>query len=283
MIFSIFNFVLISRSVLLISAGNYSYRNADDWKNEFPECGGSEQSPLDVGENYDIEDKLSNSINEIYFENYDTLPERMILKNDGHTLKVIYEWAGGEEKIPKVHGNALDSYFILHSIQFRWGSNLKSGSEHHLRDKSFPMEVQLVHIDFEFDSIEDALEYERGIMIHSSFFKIGSEEHEFLTKITEKIPEVIEPGTETEIEPFSVRILYQSSDAKNFLIYHGSLTHPPCTESVIWMISDKIFPATEEQLHLFHTLKLLNDDDHNNRPLQQRNNRRTRLTVQGSD
>ncbi|CAD6215977.1 GSCOCG00004281001-RA-CDS [Cotesia congregata] len=112
------------------------------------------------------------------------------------------------------------------------------------------MEVQLVHHYFEYDSIEDALGDETGVVIHSTFFKIGSEEHKFLTKITEKIPEVIQLENEIEIEPFSAEILYQSSNGNSFIVYHGSLTHPPCTESVIWMISDNVFSATKEQVDL---------------------------------
>lgn len=52
-------------------------------------------------------------------------------------MKVIYKWADGEQKLPVVYGDPLDSYFTLHSIQFRWGSDLNSGSEHHITGRRY--------------------------------------------------------------------------------------------------------------------------------------------------
>ncbi|CAD6215979.1 GSCOCG00004283001-RA-CDS [Cotesia congregata] len=275
----LFNTFFISSYLLLISA-DYSYKNAGEWKNENPQCGGSQQSPLDVDR-----DEIENSSGEssaIKFKHiFSTVPERLILKNDGHTLKFIFKWADGEKKIPYVSGSSLEHKYLIHSFQFRWSSDVNSGSEHQISGKSYPIEMQSVHYNDEYDNYEDAENTEKGILIYSLFYEVGSEEFEFLTKIIDKFPEVTEPGTATEIEPFAMGDVFDDDNSANFFVYQGSLTHPPCYESVIWVVSDRIIPATLEQLLAFQKLNLLNNDDHNNRPLQEINDRKFELVVKG--
>lgn len=79
--------------------------------------------------------------------------------------------------------------------------------------------------------------------------EVGSQEFEFLTKIIDKFPEVTEPGTATEIEPFAMGDVFDDDDSANFFVYQGSLTHPPCYESVVWVVSDRIIPATLGQVN----------------------------------
>ncbi|KAH0567230.1 carbonic anhydrase 2-like [Cotesia glomerata] len=273
----LFNTFLILSYLLLISA-DYSYKNADEWKNENPQCGGSRQSPLDV-DRVEMEDS-SGEPSAIKFEHiFSTVPERLILQNDGHTLKLIFEWADGEEKIPYVSGSSLEHKYTIHSFQFRWSSDVNSGSEHRISGKSYPIEMQSVHYNDEYDSYEDAENTEKGILIYSLFYEVGSEEFEFLTKIIDKFPEVTEPGTATEIKPFAMGDVFDEDDTANFFIYQGSLTHPPCYESVVWVVSDRIILATLGQLLAFQKLNLFHHDDHNNRLLQEINDRKFELVV----
>ncbi|XP_057325836.1 carbonic anhydrase 6-like [Microplitis mediator] len=273
----IFNIILVSLRMLVISA-EYSYKNPDTWEEQYPKCGGFHQSPLDLGA-YNVIDDFWLPAQKINVEDYKTVPAKMTMKNNGHTLKIMLQWGRNENKIPTIFGGPLESEHTLHSLEFHWGPDINSGSEHTFRSKSYPIELQLIHYDSEFDSLEEAQVYEKGILIYSTFFEIKSEESEFLTKIIEKIPDVIEPGTETEIEPFAIDDLFEEMNANSFNIYYGSLTSPPCSESVNWLISDQIFEATKEQIEVFQTIHLLNGDDHNNRPTQPANNRVPKLYV----
>ncbi|KAH0552657.1 hypothetical protein KQX54_013813 [Cotesia glomerata] len=128
----IFNVIFISLCVLPISA-DYSYENANEWADEYPQCGGSFQSPIDVS--YDLvgESNLDSDLEPLIFERiHSTVPERMTLKNDGHTVKLLFKWPNDPEKTPYVYGGLLEGKYILHSFQFRWGYDVKNGSEHQL-------------------------------------------------------------------------------------------------------------------------------------------------------
>ncbi|XP_057325841.1 carbonic anhydrase 2-like isoform X2 [Microplitis mediator] len=243
----IFNIILVSLRMLVISA-DYNYKDPDTWKEQYPHCGGSEQSPIDVTVLNQIKRKNFEDVyTKIWLQNYKTVPAKMTMKNNGHSLKIMFEWAEGETKIPTIFGGPLESEYIFHSLEFHWGPDINSGSEHTFMGKSYPIELQLIHYDFEFDNLEAAERYEKGVTIYSTFFKVESDESAFLTKILEKIPDVIDSGTETEIEPFAIDDLLQEKDANSFIVYHGSQTSPSCLESVNWLISDQVFSATREQ------------------------------------
>ncbi|XP_074099035.1 carbonic anhydrase 1-like [Cotesia typhae] len=269
----IFNFIFVSSCVSLISA-DYSYKNAKEWANEKPQCGGSLQSPIDVSD--DLLDGFDfNSDREpLMFENiYETVPKRMILKNDGHTLKLLFQWPDNPTKLPYIHGGPLKGEFVRHSHEFRWGSDVTNGSEHQLNGKSYAMEMQAINYNREYGSYEEAEGSENGLMIYSVFYRLR-EKSDFLANIVEKLPEVAQPGLSTDIEPFAMGEYFDKDTALTHIIYSGSLTHPPCTEEVTWIISEKIRPVSEEQVEAFQKLHLFNDDDHNNRPLQPTNGRK---------
>ncbi|KAH0567231.1 carbonic anhydrase 1-like [Cotesia glomerata] len=267
-----FNVIFISSCVSLISA-DYSYKNADEWANEYPQCGGSLQSPIDVSFDLIDESDFDSDRKPLIFENiYDTVAERMTLENDGHTLKLLFQWPNDPEKVPYVHGGPLEDEYITHSYQFRWGSDIKNGSGHQLGGKSYAMEMQAVYYNKEFGSYEEAEGSKNGLAIYSLFYKLGKE-FDFLTKIIEKMPEVFEPGTSTDIEPFALGDYFDKNRPSTYIVYPGSLPHPPCTEPINWIISERIIEVSKEQVRAFQQLKLLNDDDHNNRPLQPINGR----------
>ncbi|XP_074102487.1 carbonic anhydrase 6-like [Cotesia typhae] len=141
------------------------------------------------------------------------------------------------------------------------------------------MEMQVVYYNEKFGSYEEAEGSENGLVLYALFYQLGEEESDFLTKIIEKIPEVSEPGTSTDIKPFKLADYFDQNEYHAYIIYPGSLTHPPCTESIPWIISDRVIQVTEEQVRAFQSLKLLNNDDHNTRPLQPINGRKAIFAV----
>ncbi len=58
-------------------------------------------------------------------------------------------------------------------------------------------------------------------------------------------------------------------DRENYFYYNGSLTTPPCTEGVTWIVLQAPVFASAEQMN--HYYDLLGFD--NNRPLQPKNSR----------
>ncbi|XP_074109535.1 carbonic anhydrase 3-like isoform X2 [Cotesia typhae] len=89
----------------------------------------------------------------------------MTLENDGHTIKILFKWPQDPKLLPYVHGGPLTGEFIRHSHQFRWGSDVRNGSEHQLDGASYAMEMQAVHYNREFGSYKEAKGSENGVMI----------------------------------------------------------------------------------------------------------------------
>lgn len=56
------------------------YKNADLWKNEFPECNGTRQSPIDI----DLTSSKMFIPRSLKLKNYNGLPTAMKLTNDGN-------------------------------------------------------------------------------------------------------------------------------------------------------------------------------------------------------
>lgn len=56
---------------------------------------------------------------------------------------------------------------------------------------------------------------------------------------------------------------------KNYFYYNGSLTTPPCTEGVTWIVLQDPIVASPEQIDHYHDLVGFD----NNRPIQPKNSR----------
>lgn len=78
------------------------------------------------------------------------------------------------------------------------------------------------------------------------------------------------------------------SDIAKFWTYQGSLTTPPCTESVTWLVFKKPIVVSHAQLRAFQNLHLCKKEEscfnhntnlvNNYRPLQPINNRKIKTS-----
>lgn len=133
-------------------------------------------------------------------------------------------------------------------IQFHF----HSPSEHTVSGHYFPMEVHLVHQNAEGDYAVAGLLFQEG------------ETNELMNQL----PSFRAKRGE---DPHGKQIDYNDLilDRKNYFRYNGSLTTPPCTEGVYWIVLKQPVIVSPEQIQHYHDL--LGFD--NNRPIQPRNSR----------
>jgi carbonic anhydrase len=97
-------------------------------------------------------------------------------------------------------------------------------------------------------------------------YKIG-EENAFLTAFDHILPQqkgdVVAPLWETEIN-----LADGLKNTKRYYTYPGSLTTPPCSPTVTWIVLKQWATLSEEQFRLFNNVL-----GHNFRPLQELNGR----------
>jgi len=122
-------------------------------------------------------------------------------------------------------------------------------SEHHIDGKAFPMEMHLVHQD------------ERGhILVIAVMMEIGVEEPVF-EMLWQRLPEQI--GQETSVPLKNISLADILPTDKHHFSYSGSLTTPPCTEGVLWIVMEKPLPISQKDVE--HFVRVIG---HNARPIQ---------------
>ncbi len=160
------------------------------------------------------------------------------LINNGHTLQTRLE---GENNL-RLGGKV----FKLAQFHFH------TPSENHVDGKSYPLEAHYVHAD------------ENGnLAVVAVFFKQG-DANPALAKLLENIPE--KDSNVTISAPFDASALIPSD--KDYYRFNGSLTTPPCSEGVRWLVIKEPQTISAEQVEAF--AKAMGQ---NNRPVQPLNAR----------
>ena len=191
---------------------------------------GVQQSPVDLAQ------PISATLSDLQI---DSQPVNLRILHNGHTIRLNTE-----------PGNTLTldgSKFEL--VQFHF----HLPSEHTVKGEPYPMEVHFVH------------QGETGFAVLGVFFKEGKE-NIALKEIwdampTQKQPESLIPGVTIEIASLLPpnRSTYR---------YFGSLTTPPCSEVVRWVVFEEPIEISREQIEQFRQIFPLNA-----RPIQSLNRR----------
>lgn len=148
--------------------------------------------------------------------------------NLGHTIEVDYD-----------EGSTLDFDGIRYELtQFHF----HTPSEHLLDGITYPMEIHLVH-----RSIEEPQHY----LVVAALFKEGRG-HQALERLLPIVP--ARPGERVDVdEEVDANGFFGPNDGYYF--YEGSLTTPPYTEAVNWLVLDSVHEASAEQIETLNHLE----------------------------
>jgi len=233
---------------------------------------GNSQSPI----NFPAEGLEKSIMSELEFQNYDLTPDTMKLLNNGHTAKLSFTPTSGGDP-PLMMGGGLQTTYRLAQIHFHWGSIDTTGSEHTIANKSYPMEMHLVHFKNEHPDILAALEDASAntLAVLGIFFQITAEDNPNLAPITQALQRIQAHHNSVQMEPFPMANLLPD-DLSKFFRYNGSLTTPGCNQIVTWTVAHAPLDISADQLQQFRQLM----DQHsqplvdNFRPTQKIHNRR---------
>ncbi|KAH9488258.1 Carbonic anhydrase 14 [Bulinus truncatus] len=252
-----------------------SQQGPNHWYVNYPSCGGPMQSPINIdtaGAWYDPD------LRPFDMSDYDVKEgvEMTLINRDGHTAEVFYKG-----KSLYLRGGNLDGDYELDQLHFHWGPRLRNGSEHKLNWNHYPMELHIVHHKKELKDVGTAAKTPRGLAVYAVLFQRTAEDNPKLNKILKYVDDILESDEEIAIPLFSLSELLPPTASRLFYRYDGSLTAPPCYESVVWTVAVDFLPVSENQLNRFRQLHDRQEglllDTH--RPIQKLNGRKVRTTV----
>jgi len=138
-------------------------------------------------------------------------------------------------------------------------------SEHLIDGVTYPLEMHIVNL------LNDPNSDKPTYLVVSVFFKMG-EENKFLKEFLDKIPGA--EGKKNELQSGEVKLddllsQFTKDEIKSYYAYKGSLTTPPYTEAVQWVILKHVPEASEEQI-----MKIEKKEGNNARHVQAVNDRK---------
>ena len=190
-------------------------------KAEFSQCAsGSRQSPID------IRDGIKVQLDAVQF---DYKPSAFRVIDNGHTVQVNV--AGGNSI--EVIGRRYDL------VQFHF----HRPSEERINGRQFDMVAHLVHKDAEGRLAVVAVLLDRGSA------------HAIVQTVWNNLP--LEKGEEVPARAQLDMAALLPVD-RSYYTYMGSLTTPPCSEGVLWMVMKNPVPISPEQIAVFSRLYPMN-------------------------
>lgn len=118
-----------------------------------------------------------------------------------------------------------------------------------------------VHFNVKYKNFDAASRKSDGLLVIGILFDNHDSDYEPLNGITKKLHQVEKEGSEVRMSDTFLRLgHFIPKFDETFYLYKGSLTTPPCTESVTWIIFPQLLTVSTVQLDTFQ--KLDNKENH---------------------
>lgn len=211
----------------VVSSWDYS-ENGRDWEGLCRT--GSSQSPINI--NGQIAEEVSATSGKFWYLSLDYSDTLAVNTNTTQNFYGFNYNIGMNFNIFGSFGSSGIST-LLNSAYTARNISLHSPSEHQINSTQYPLEIQITHTSG----------------ANSMILVVLYEESEYENKLLNNLIGAFEASIGKTIN------LRNAIDGwfaiKDFYYYVGSLTHPPCTENVKYVVYSKIMPATLSQINFF--------------------------------
>ncbi|XP_059581417.1 carbonic anhydrase 9 isoform X2 [Alligator mississippiensis] len=218
--------------------GHWSYADKLSWSQGFPDCSGQKQSPINIITEATL---FSPQLQPIHLSGYNLPPsEQLTLKNNGHTVVL---------RLPAtltMSGSNGQQYQAV-QLHLHWGSPAGPGSEHTVDGQRYQAEIHVVHYNTRYDSIFQAMTQPDGLAVLAALLQAGPEKNPSYEHVLEHLEEVSEEGDDTLVAGFNIAGLLPA-DLSRYFRYNGSLTTPPCYQTVMWTVFNQTVRLSLDQI-----------------------------------
>ncbi|XP_048212494.1 carbonic anhydrase 14 [Perognathus longimembris pacificus] len=231
----------------------------DHWPVSYPECGSNAQSPIDIQTDSVIFDPELPALQPYGYDQPGTEP--LDLHNNGHTVQLSLP--------PSLYLGGLPQKYVAAQLHLHWGQKgSPGGSEHQINSEATAAELHIVHYDSDsFGSLSEAAQRPQGLAVLGILIEMGETENPAYEHILSHLHEIRHKDQKTSVPPFRVGELLPPQ-LEQFFRYNGSLTTPPCYQSVLWTVFNQRAQISMEQLEKLQET-LFSTEEESSEPLVQ--------------
>ncbi|XP_058813058.1 carbonic anhydrase 13-like [Topomyia yanbarensis] len=253
----------------------YSYREEDEfgpsnWGALSGSCDGLFQSPVNlaVSRSLFVRKKRPLELVGLY-----SRPARITVLNENGSAVYFLEYRS--EDHPRLRGGPLRVDYVFFQFHYHLGS------EHSLEGKRSAAELHLVFYNSLYESFDAARNQVDGVAVIALLYDVlKTGRIEAMNKWTRYLGKVVEEGHDYSVPVYGLFSLgdVMRTSAWPYFSYEGSLTTPPCSETVQWIVATERLVLTMSELKKMRQLKGRGSEwVLNSRPSQALNYRRVFL------
>ncbi|XP_046424503.1 carbonic anhydrase 7-like isoform X3 [Neodiprion fabricii] len=248
--------------------GHFSYSHPEEWSLDSPECSGKFQSPVNLESNKLVALDVPPSL---IWTGYWNLPQNLTITDNGHSVELSGSWE--KAMTPFISGGPLTGDYAFSQLHFHWGPRDSVGSEHTIDNKSFPMEMHMVHYKRDYQTFTEALKHDDGLAVVAFLFEMSDMPNLGINLLENSFCKLHKKlNVRIPVIPYPLAMLHHTFQ-DDYVFYIGSLTTPPCREIVTWLVSSSPLTISEKQLDSFRKISNKWPEKENYRPRQPLNGR----------
>lgn len=225
---------------------------AGAWKDNFAICGHRKQSPVNILTGDVIYNK---DLGNLELHNYDQTSDVFFTMGNRRSDIGFAAGAPKGKEIPQAV-TFQGTKYKLYQFHFHWGSTDFQGSEHLLDSQQYAAEMHVIHYNSKYADVGKAIDQGDGLLVWGHFLKVASDKTVHNQAFQNLLDEFFKAQKCCDTTQVTVNLKALLPDeSEHFYHYNGSLTTPPCYESVKWIVNRKPLLVSADQMKEFRKLQ----------------------------